>query len=392
MDISLQEGGAPVEVRLAAEMVASLVATGAVSAAPTTSPGVWLLTAGTKVGALSVTDVVVRIAPKIDIRRVVFLLGYALNPDGWRDTEVPLRRDDDLLSAVADAYVRQAERALREGLLHGYRMRDDTLTVLRGRLRDGAQVRRRFALPVPLEVSYDDFIVDVVENRTLKAAALRLLKLPGVRSSTRNALRRVAFAQLADVGWEVSATERWRPSRLNMRYQPALRLAEVILAGQSFDHAAGPLPVTGFLIDMARVFEDFVTVALSHALAAYGGVAHRQYTTYLDVAQRVSVRPDLVWLSGNSPVGVVDAKYKSESGTGSKHSDLYQMLAYCSILRLGEGHLVYAKGYEQPARHEVRNSGVRITCHALDLQAIPTDLLAQIDAIAAVLRVDAHHG
>ena len=52
--------------------------------------------------------------------------------------------------------------------------------------------------------------------------------------------------------------------------------------------------MTGFLIDMARVFEDFVTVALSHALAAYGGVAHRQYTTYLDVAQRVSVRPDLV--------------------------------------------------------------------------------------------------
>jgi 5-methylcytosine-specific restriction enzyme subunit McrC len=76
---------------------------------------------------------------------------------------------------------------------------------------------------------------------------------------------------------------------------------------------------------------------------------HDQDRHYLDQAAKVTLRPDIVWKIRGSPVAVVDAKYKSEKPVGYPNADLYQLLAYCTILGLRKGHLVYAKGNEEPA-------------------------------------------
>src|SRR5215212_10140841 len=65
---------------------------------------------------------------------------------------------------------------------------------------------------------------------------------------------------------------------------------------------------------------------------------------YLDEAETVSVRPDYVWSSGGAPRIVADAKYKAEKPAGFPQADLYQLLAYCTVLGLHEGHLIYANG------------------------------------------------
>ena len=83
------------------------------------------------------------------------------------------------------------------------------------------------------------------------------------------------------------------------------------------------------------------------------------------------LRPDIVWQIRGSAVAVIDAKYKAEKPAGYPNADLYQLLAYCTVLGLRVGHLVYAKGNEEPARHVVRRSGVEILCHAIDLSQPP---------------------
>lgn len=55
---------------------------------------------------------------------------------------------------------------------------EEALPLLRGRLREATHLRRRDALAVPLEVRYDDYTVDVPENRILLTAARRLLLFP----------------------------------------------------------------------------------------------------------------------------------------------------------------------------------------------------------------------
>ena len=70
----------------------------------------------------------------------------------------------------------------------------------------------------------------------------------------------------------------WRPTRLNARYHAALRLAELVLRATSVDHGTGAVAVSGFLLDMPQLFEDFVTVALKESLeSAFGPIV----STYL---------------------------------------------------------------------------------------------------------------
>ena len=95
------------------------------------------------------------------------------------------------------------------------------------------------------------------------------------------------------------------------------------------------------------------------------------------------MKPDLVWLGARDRCrAVVDAKYKAERPDGFPDADLYQMLAYCTVLGLEHGHLVYAKANEQVRTHTVRRAGVVIHCHTLDLAESPAQLLAQVDQLA----------
>jgi 5-methylcytosine-specific restriction enzyme subunit McrC len=46
---------------------------------------------------------------------------------------------------------------------------------VRGSIRFDERVRKRFGIPLPVEVRFDEFTEDILENRLLKAA-LRLLR------------------------------------------------------------------------------------------------------------------------------------------------------------------------------------------------------------------------
>ncbi|MEU6809772.1 restriction endonuclease [Streptomyces sp. NPDC046831] len=394
--VTLVEHAPAVSVALPDGVGRALAAGDAVDAAPDPyTPGRWSLRAGSKVGAVSVTasglrePFTVRVTPKVPITRLFFLLGYSLDPrGGWRDGEVDVAEHRDLVPALAHAVERQVDRALRRGLLQGYRATEESALVVHGRIREAEQIRRRFGTMLPLEVAYDEFTTDIAENRVLRTAVERLLRLPGVPRDVRRRLLHQR-ARLADVTPVVRGRRlpAWRPSRLNARYQHALHLARAVLDGASVEHAPGGLRIDGFLFDMNRLFEDFVTVALREALSGTDHTVRLQDSHHLDEASAVRMRPDLVLYGPDgTPCAVADAKYKAEKRGGYPDADLYQMLAYCTALGLDEGHLVYAKGNASHAAHRVRHAGIMIHQHALDLDQDPAGLLADIAQIARRIR------
>lgn len=379
----LREGDPPRLVELRRDVADALAGAGVVQVKLTDRPGWWEVAAGTQVGVVAVGGLQVVIEPKIGINRLVFLMGYARRPDFWRDDRVRLDDDADLPEALADAFVRLANRALEQGLLKGYLTVDETLAVLRGRVREADQLRRRWGRSIPLEVRYDEFTVDIAENQVLLAAVEQLLRTPRVGARHRAGLQRLRM-QLGDVSAPPRGGRRplWQASRLNAKYVPALEIAELILDGRSFEQRVGDLVVSGYLFNMATIFEDFVTVALQEALKPFGGRSRLQYASHLDEAEAVPIRPDFVWLEQGLPRIVVDAKYKAEKPSGFPQADLYQLFAYCTVLGLPVGHLVYAKGNEDAREHVVRNCGVAIIAHTLDLEEQPEGLLESVRALA----------
>ncbi|MEU3605991.1 restriction endonuclease [Streptomyces sp. NPDC035033] len=397
-EVSLREHGPAVSVPLDAGTGQALAAAGVLRSA-TPDParaGNWLLRAGSRVGAIRLPGgPVVRIMPKTPVTRLFFLLGFSLDPArAWHDSRkgtVDTGGHEDIVPALAHAVERQIDGALRQGVLRGYRTVEETALFVRGRVREADQVRRHFGRTPPVEISYDAYTADTAENRLLRAAVERLLRLPGVTSPVRRRLARQRV-RLSGATPLVRGGElpRWQPSRLNSRYQPALRLAEAVLRGISPEHRpvdAAPLTVDGFLLDMNRLFEDFVTVGLREALRDHGLFARLQDPHHLDAAQRVGMRPDLVVHTGDghTPVAVVDAKYKVEKADGLLNADLYQALAYATVLGLREAHLVYAAGREPLRVHEVRGTEVQLFQHSLDLSRPPGDLLAILEGLAGRL-------
>ena len=394
--IDLTENGPPETVALDDAVGLAVAGSAFVDARHLPGTRLWELRPLSKVGAVAVGGVEVHVAPKVPIDRVVFLLEYSLGSVGWQVPPVHVDVAPDLLLAVVEVFERAASRALQQGVLQGYRTVEETATVVRGRVLHAEQLRHRFGLPLPVDVRFDDFSVDTPENRLLRAAAGIARRLPGVSGGLRHRLLRLD-AQLDGVTRVAprSVLEPWYPTRLNSRLFPALRLAEVIWRSSSFEAGDDDLAVSGFVIDMAKVFEDFVCTALGRALVGRaGGSVRTQDPWALDAAGAVGMKPDLVWYADDGgspppgrraagrPAAVVDAKYKAEKPAGFPNADVYQMLAYCTRLGLPMGWLVYAKGNEAGATHEVVGAGIEVRARVLDLALPPSDLVAQVDLLA----------
>ncbi|MEU8899475.1 restriction endonuclease [Nocardia sp. NPDC048505] len=347
--------------------------------------GLCTIKPGRKVGSIRLGGVQINIRPKItELNRLLFFIGYHKNPAIWRDEFVRLDKAPGLYPAVAESFVRLAFAALEHGLLRGYRTTAESAAVMRGRIRFREQLSRNYGAPLPMAVEYDDFTVDTAENRLLLLATLRLLNLPDIGSDARQQLIRLrAVLDEITVVPRREGRPAVRPNRLNARYRDVLELSEVILDNSSFDQHGGPLAASGFLFDMWKIYEDFVTRAMAEAMRPYGGRPEFQANEYMDVASKLKFIPDLIWYDNrNKPVAVVDAKYKAERPRGFPEADIYQVLAYCAVLGLKEGHLIYARGNEPETLHSIKTCNIAIHCHALDLAKPPNDLLKDVDSLA----------
>jgi 5-methylcytosine-specific restriction enzyme subunit McrC len=385
VELRLVEGADPIVAELSEE-VGDALSRSKVVIASRLGSGMWEIAPNTRVGVAVVAGVTVWIKPKVDIARILYLLGYARNP-GWQADTVQYAEVGDLLVVLGRIFCDQVERSLELGVLQGYAEVNDSLTVLRGRLRDQEQLTRRFGIAIPLLVRFDDYTKDIPENQLLRGAVELLLRIPGLAARERMRLRRLRQV-LAEVTSPTPGIPppRWVPSRLNERYQTSLWLADMLLRRNALNHAAGDIRASGFLVDMAKVFEDYVSASLPRALKRFGGWVRPQDRHDLDAAGQIAMKPDLVWYVDAEPAAVVDAKYKAEKPAGFPNADLYQMLAYCTALNLTQGHLVYAKGNQVEISHTVRHVGIEIHIHVLDLSALPSELELQVDLLANRIR------
>jgi 5-methylcytosine-specific restriction enzyme subunit McrC len=383
--VRLREYGPAVEERFSAEEVEALRETKLVSAQYLGS-GRYRLKPADRVGMARTTQgVEIVVDPKLTVARLVYLLGYS-SGIVWRPELLAVPEDEDLLSAVARVLASLGEQALVQGVLQGYRTIEEPAATVRGRLLISQQVRRRAGLALPVECRFDDWGVDIPENRLLLAGVTLARALPRVQDDVRRRLHRLErkLDGVARLPPRAQAP-RWQPSRLNVRYQPALRMAEVILRNASAAALpAGCLQFHGFVVSMAEVFESFLSAALRPALERYGGTVEAQESRPLDAAQQLKIRPDVLWLHGSEVTAVVDAKYKATDRV--YNPDTYQMLTYCVRLGLPVGHLVYAAGQEPQRAYAVSGAGVRILQHTLDLAEPDISTLhASIDALAATV-------
>ncbi len=349
----------------------------------------WYLTPGSTIGALELGDLSVSIRPKLEISRVLFLASYAMGEVNLREERFAFEEADTLIETLAPALVSAARRAFARGLLHGYRTEEEALHTVRGRILVAEQVRRRFDWPLPVEVRYDEFTDDILANQLVKAAAV-LLGQMRIRHAPAGAGLRWVGAMLDNVSPATFGPKEVpgiQFDRLNEHYREVVALSRLILQHTAFETNRGGLRASGFLMDMNKVFQGFVTRALREELGASEQAFRSDDQVTLDEDGHIRLKPDLSWWDGQTCTFVGDAKYKNISGERViPNADLYQLLAYTTALDLPGGLLIYAKGEAQPAEYLVRNSGKRLEVAALDLSGEVEEILASIGGLARRVR------
>ncbi len=349
--------------------------------------GNYRLRPGSKVGALEIDGISVLINPKISIPQLLSLACYAmgmLNPQEQKLFD--FTKADALPDVLALALNTAARRAFGRGLLRGYLTEEEALHTVRGRIRFDEQIRRRYGIPLPVELRFDEFTEDILANRLVKAAAAWLGRMTLHSSEARRGLSWIA-AILDNVSLEEfrRRVPDVRFDRLNEHYRHVVGLARLILRHSEFESQRGDVRASGFLVDMNVLFQEFLTQALRETLGVSERTLHDDKgvaRVTLDETGKVPLKPDLTWWDGEVCTFVGDAKYKKISDSSGPNADLYQMLAYATALDLPGGLLIYAKGEADTATYQVNHSDKRLVVAALDLSGTLEQIIESVNDIA----------
>ena len=303
---------------------------------PTARPS---LHAGQVVGVLAVPGATVEILPKIEgsepaaVRRALTgMLAIAWDlPIADSEPALLATQRANLLEILIRLFADRLLVAVRRGLPHRYRQRDDDLQFLRGKLDIPRQLVRNTVRLDRLACRFEELSVDTPLNRVLKAAVTRLASVSG---SDRN-LRRLAelSARFEFVGRSsVPAREPVRLDRTNTAFHRLYRLARILLGREWQSTTSGVSEGFALLFPMNDLFEIFVGRTM-RAVLAPRSVRLQDSGNYAlegdsELQRLFALRPDIV-VDGDI---VIDTKWKQlnadEPTLGVSQADVYQMLAY----------------------------------------------------------------
>ncbi|MCB1302517.1 MAG: hypothetical protein KDB28_15025 [Tetrasphaera sp.] len=347
----------------------------------TSGPELYEVTAGGRIGTVTVGETAITVSPRFGIDRVLFMIAYANDPHTWRDQTSELGATSGLVDGMTALFVRSCAPLLAQGLLRDYRRVEQDAPMVKGRVLWPRQARR--PAPVPLAVRFDVHDDDILENQLIRAAAavLRpLVQSPSAAGQLSRLWRHISH--LTPVADPLAAFERIRWTRRDGHYRPIMDLARVILAGDILEVRPGAAQVRGFTLTMHEVFETFVRRALFGGDPATGDLGIQPKTPlHLDDGKRIPLIPDLGLYSGGRWRFVGDVKYKRDAD--NHNDDIYQVLGYAVAADLPETTLIYAAGPQETTTHIVTSGGTRIHVHRLDLTRPPDDVLRRLREIAA---------
>jgi 5-methylcytosine-specific restriction enzyme subunit McrC len=377
-------GEAAVDLTPAQALAFRRLAGNRVNLLPGDTPTAWRIKASSYVGTLVTPHVHVLIRPKVATANLFYLLesgGKALT----LGAEVfDYDSTGDLIPSFATFYARHLELALTAGIPREYREEEERLPTIHGRVNLPAQ-RRLAGLALPVECRFDDYTGDTQLTRLLRAAAVRLLRLPGVTVPTRQALQQMT-ARLSEASNLLPEDVRneTRFTRLNEHCQPAERLARLVLGGSTLLDSTGTAGAAVFLVDMNVVFESFVESRLTRYLTRRL-IVRPQKRDRLDAAGLVRIKPDLVFQdTTRRTVYVADTKYKVTADGLGREEDYYQLLAYLSAFDQDEGLLIYCQhdGTAPVGEVVVRNLYKRLRTWAIRLDRSPQHIEQELAGLA----------
>lgn len=331
---------------------------------------------GPVVGRLCTRNVDLLIRPKCPIPSLLLMLAEVYELAKVVADLAGYETSVEITDLLVQVFLRQVDWIVQRGLKQGYVPQQEELLGVRGRINVRPTLTKHLRGRVRVDCSFDEYMLDIPENQILLTALRVIAANPIFASPRRNLAHRLGheFCGVREIDIAGDVFRSFKSDRLSSHYDPALKMARLILRSMGVEHDFGCAEVSGFTLNMNQLFEDFVARRFQKLLSSAGVVVSVQRRFAFDEANQAAMRPDLVFQSPRGPRVVADTKYKLDGS--QTPGDLYQMLAYCRILKIPRGILIVPG-----------NAGAtyRVNDGVTTIEVVPIDLSRPISEINCLL-------
>ena len=298
------------------------------------------------VGYIPLTpDLALRLSPRkgVSIKNIFRMLEYAYDINSFELQEglIDCRYCEDLYERLAAALAERVLKRGKRGYYRTYQSQSDYLSCIRGRI----DMKRACTSPwqaMPF-CHFEEHTADVEENRILAWTLSQILR-SGICSNRTLPTVRQAFRRLAQLteimpcgpGDCVGRVY----NRQNLDYEPMHALCRFFLECNGPGLYAGDRKMIPFLVNMARLYELFVSRWLERNLPCERYRVQSQEQISIDPDRNINFRIDMSIFDriSQSCAFVMDTKYKIG---GPKTEDIEQVSAYAEAKGCTEAILVY---------------------------------------------------
>jgi 5-methylcytosine-specific restriction endonuclease McrBC regulatory subunit McrC len=377
-------------------------------------------------GTLSLGRLVVDVAPKFtqsDKAIESWTASTLLLLRNAQRRHIAYRRSQNLavtrhsfMDQLALAYIDALEAGLNDQVIQTYKMRQERLPVLRGKLNSQRQLRGMLQRPQLLECDVDQMDTDNEYNALLKWATILLgstVRSPSTRRFMQELVNRVPGVPSPQLAFR---SARIYPPPQYRSWGDALDIAALLAMGLAHTAGFGQYKGYSFVFNMERLFEHFIERAVTRTLAIIDTrdleSRAQEVKAYAEPILRAKryyySRPDNVLLREKRTIAVVDAKYKRLSDAENKrlskpnNADVYELVAAMTAHDCKAGLLIYPHivgdtelpdGQVRSWRVNTFGVDLKVSAVALDLTELrTTDDLVKVDRRLAEVLIEAIPG
>lgn len=327
----------------------------------------WKITSKGWVGYIPLTpEWHFQLTPKIPISNLWGMLEYAydLKSFHWLDGLYNADILSGLYNKLAEFFTKKVLARCRQGIDRLYLNKTEYLTKIRGKI----DLKNTITKPwqVKLKCDYQEHTADI-ENNQILAWSLFIISQsnfcnPSVTNLVNQAYHNLStFVTLKPFTAAECLNRKY--NRLNEDYQQLHALCHLFLDNIGVSHHIGTQQTIPFLINMAKLYENFVTTWLQLNLPSNLELKPQES---FNIAENKFI-PDLVIYEKNTQkvCYILDTKYKQPSRPSS--ADMNQIITAATAKNCLQAILVYPINLSSPINHLVGKSQVKLRTLAFRL-------------------------
>ena len=297
------------------------------------------------VGYIILPSHIINIVPKIPKISFVNMVKYALQLPELNPEEFKISEENNYYDILVLFFFQQLEILIQRGLNTGYKIYEENLTKVKGKILFKENFYMNFNRPDKIFCSFSESSQDILENQIIKYVIYHLSQCyfidESINSKLINYYNLLDSISLIPISLNNFSAIEYTP--LNDHYRTILTLCELLLKDSSIDEEnIGEKTAISFLIDMNKLFEKFVANILRETLPF---IDHKyeiveQKKEYADIQKELELRLDILINYNKIPLIILDTKYMEfESKLNSTH--LAQMNLYSDIKKVKNCGLIF---------------------------------------------------